>query len=332
MATGVQQSWSTTAASNATADTAINWREGQAASTVNNSAREMMAAVKRLALDLSGSIVTGGTKTAYTVTTNEGFAALANGLTFRARMNVASGSAPTINVDGLGAKAINVAIGKAPSIGKLLKDAVYQFTYKSTDDVWPVSGVGERNVGDIVWSGADAAPALCVLAYGQAISRTDYPALYEVYGTTYGVGDGSTTFNVPDVRGRVIAGQDDMGGVSADRLTNQSGGVEGDTLGAVGGSETHALTSGQNGTHSHSVSGNTGGTSSTFTYSANSANWGGGSNLTITNVAATGLGSTITSPSHTHSISLTSAESGSGTAHNNVQPTIILNAYVYAGA
>lgn len=331
MATGVQQSWSTTAASNATADTAINWREGQAASTVNNSAREMMAAVKRLTLDLSGSLLTTGSKTAFAVTTNEGFAALANGLTFRARMHVASGSAPTINVDGLGAKAINQAIGIVPSVGKLLKDAVYQFTYKSTDDVWIVSGVGERNVGDIVWSGAASAPSLCVLACGQAISRTTYPALYEIFGTTYGTGDGSTTFNVPDIRGRVIAGQDDMGGSSADRLTGASGGVDGDTLGAVGGAETHALTSAQNGTHSHAVTGTTGGTSTTFSYSANSANWSGGSNSTITALSPSS-GTLLTQTSHTHSISLTSAESGSGTAHNNVQPTIILNAYVYAGA
>lgn len=332
MATGIQQSWSTTAASNANADDAINLREGQAPSTVNNSVREMMAAIKRMAKDFSGQIVTAGSKAAFTVTTNEGFAALSDGLTFKARMHVASGSAPTLNVDSLGAKAIQVAVGVAPSVGKLVKGTIYQFTYYSASTVWLVSGVGEHNVGDLITHGGATAPPLCLLAYGQAVSRTDYPALFEVYGTTHGAGDGSTTFNLPDHRGRVTAGRDDMGGSSADRLTNASGGVDGDTLGAVGGAETHSLTSAQNGTHSHSVSGTTGGTSATFTYSANSANWGGGSNLTITNLHASSLGSTITTPSHTHSINLTSAESGSGTAHNNVQPTIIQNVYVYAGA
>jgi microcystin-dependent protein len=58
-------------------------------------------------------------------------------------------------------------------------------------------------------------------------------------------GDGSTTCNIPDCRGRVIAGKDDMGGTSANRLTNQSGGLNGDTLGAMGGSETHTLTEAQ---------------------------------------------------------------------------------------
>lgn len=332
MVAGVQNAFSTDAASNGTADTSINAAEGMAPSQINNAIRAFMAAVKKHSLDMSGKLVTGGTKTAFTATTNEVLTSFVDGHTFKARMHVASGSAPTLAVDGLAAKAIQVAIGAAPSIGKLVKDAVYQFTYRGTDDVWLVSGVGDRNVGDVVITGAAAAPPLCLLAYGQAISRTAYPALFEVYSTTYGTGDGSTTFNLPDLRGRVVAGQDDMGGSSANRLTGASGSLDGDVLGAVGGEETHALTTTELAEHDHAVTGNTGGTSATFTYSANSANWAGGSNLTITNLQASGLGSTITTPAHTHSINLTSAKTGSGTAHNNVQPTIVLNAYVYAGA
>jgi microcystin-dependent protein len=58
----------------------------------------------------------------------------------------------------------------------------------------------------------------------------------------HGQGDGSTTFNVPDDRGRVNPGRDNMGGTSANRLTAQTGGIEGDNLGAVGGAETATLT------------------------------------------------------------------------------------------
>lgn len=54
---------------------------------------------------------------------------------------------------------------------------------------------------------------------GQAISRTTYANLFAAIGTNYGAGDGSTTFNVPDYRGRVSAGRDDMGGTNAQRLT-----------------------------------------------------------------------------------------------------------------
>ena len=86
-----------------------------------------------------------------------------------------------------------------------------------------------------------SAPTGWLLCYGQAISRTTYSDLYAVVGTTYGAGDGATTFNLPDLRGRVVAGKDDMGGVSADRLTNQTGGLDGDGLGNAGGTETHTL-------------------------------------------------------------------------------------------
>jgi microcystin-dependent protein len=91
------------------------------------------------------------------------------------------------------------------------------------------------------YAGATA-PVGYLLCYGQAISRTTYLDLFVAIGTLFGVGDGSTTFNLPDLRGRTIAGQDDMGGTSANRLTGLSGGVDGDVLGAVGGGETHTHT------------------------------------------------------------------------------------------
>tara|TARA_A100000171_G_scaffold29402_1_gene27558 strand:- start:183 stop:1409 length:1227 start_codon:yes stop_codon:yes gene_type:complete len=152
------------------------------------------------------------------------------------------------------------------------------------------------------YAGASA-PSGWLLCYGQAISRTTYADLFTAIGTVYGVGDGSSTFNVPDLRGRVVAGQDDMGGSSANRLTNQTGGLNGDTLGDTGGSETHTLTEAQLPAHSHgNVVTNVGATSST--------NTGDG----INRIRLTGI---------TQSKSATST--GSGDAHNNVQPTIILN-------
>lgn len=138
-------------------------------------------------------------------------------------------------------------------------------------------------------------PSGWLFCYGQAISRTTYAALFAALGTTYGSGNGSTTFNVPDLRGRVIAGQDDMGGTSANRLTGLTGGVNGDNLGATGGAETHTLTEAQMPAHTHGIA-------TTNTYS------GGGSRV------GPGAGTSATSTS-----------TGGGGAHNNVQPTIILN-------
>jgi len=165
------------------------------------------------------------------------------------------------------------------------------------------------------------APSGWLFCYGQDVSRTTYADLFTAIGTTYGTGDGSSTFTLPDLRGRTIAGQDDMGGASADRLTNQSGGLDGDTLGATGGAETHTLTEAQLASHKHfgfaettiDIDGPPGNlTNSTQVAEANNSFGGGDEKYAM---GSTGTAATV---------GLTSA-TGSGTAHNNVQPTIILN-------
>jgi microcystin-dependent protein len=149
-----------------------------------------------------------------------------------------------------------------------------------------------------------AAPSGWLLAYGQDVSRTTYSGLFSAIGTTYGSGDGSTTFTLPDLRGRTVAGQDNMGGTSADRLTNQTGGLNGDTLGATGGSETHTLTEAELAAHSHSLGENGRVQVGNDNGVAYSGSWSSGSGGLIT---------------------YSTEDTGSDTAHNNVQPTIILN-------
>lgn len=108
MSTGVI-TWSQTAASNSTADTNVNWAEGQAPSSVNDSARAMMASVAKWRDDMNGlSLTTGGTSTAYTLTSNQVFASLSamNGAHIKFILHTTNGAAPTLNVDGLGAKSL----------------------------------------------------------------------------------------------------------------------------------------------------------------------------------------------------------------------------------
>lgn len=87
---------------------------------------------------------------------------------------------------------------------------------------------------------------------GLAYSRITYAALFGAIGTVFGVGDGSTTFNVPDLRGRFPLGKDDMGGSTAGRVTSVSlNGANALILGAAGGEETHVLTVAELATHDH---------------------------------------------------------------------------------
>ena len=90
------------------------------------------------------------------------------------------------------------------------------------------------------------APDGWLLCYGQAISRTVYSDLFIALSTTYGAGDGSTTFALPDLRGRAIAGMDNMGGTDAGRLDVAN------TAGSVTGSQYVTLTSAQSGIPAHS--------------------------------------------------------------------------------
>lgn len=214
-------------------------------------------------------------------------------------------------------------------------------------------------------------PAGWLLCAGQAVSRTDFAGLFTAIGTTYGVGDGSTTLNLPDLRGRVVAGRDDMGGTAANRLTSGGSGITGTTLGAAGGAQTHALSQAempshshtqqgsfvsgnQSADHTHTFSGTTGGMNANVSHTHTSFDAyrtpvntrvgggtlsGGTDSTTFTDTARTTTAANVDhgheysgttsgmSASHTHTttISGVTTSTGSDGAHQNTQPTIILN-------
>src|SRR4051812_46392282 len=126
--------WSKTAASNATADSTVNWAEGQSPSSVNDSGRAMMASTAAYRDDTNGSLTTGGTSTAYTLTTNQVFSSLTvlNGQEIAFTMNATSGATPTLAVDGLTAKVIRNATGVALPTGALLSGSVYRVKYDNS--------------------------------------------------------------------------------------------------------------------------------------------------------------------------------------------------------
>ena len=127
------------------------------------------------------------------------------------------------------------------------------FDKANSANVVAVSAFNAANTGTpagvIMPYAGSSEPSGWLFCSGNAISRSTYSGLFSAIGTTYGPGDTSTTFNLPDLRGRVIAGRDDMGGTTALRVTNSgsnaNSGIAGTTLGANGGTQTHILTTAQ---------------------------------------------------------------------------------------
>lgn len=175
----------------------------------------------------------------------------------------------------------------------------------ATGPTGPEGPVGP--VGCIVPYGGSTAPSKWLLCYGQNVSRSTYSALFTALSTTYGVGDGSTTFGLPDLRGRVAVGKDNMGGSSANRFVNI---VSGGTLGASGGADRHQLVTSEIPPHSHS-------------FSLNLYATGGSSNPVIQGGWAYSFWNTISGGSTT--------ATGGGGHHSNTQPSIVLNYIIYAG-
>lgn len=146
---------------------------------------------------------------------------------------------------------------------------------------------------------------------GQAVSRSTYADLFAVIGTAAGAGDGSTTFNLPDYRGRIGAGRDNMNGSSAGRLNTLSS----TTLGASGGSQTHTLTEAELAAHDHEITDPGHTHTSQQPSGSSSASTGGVFIFNDTNAASTSSATT----------GIEVDDAGGGDPHNNVQPTIICN-------
>ena len=167
--------------------------------------------------------------------------------------------------------------------------------------------LGDIPVGAQIPFGGGSVPNGWLLCDGSAVSRTTYADLFAVIGTSYGAGDGSKTFNLPDKRGRVSVGKN-------------SSDTDFATIGKDGGaktvkletthmpSHTHTGTTSENGSHTHSYNG---------WWTFQQGYYDGAIARTRQSDAAQ------TDPfnaagNHTHTF--TTAATGGGTAHNNLQP------------
>lgn len=178
-----------------------------------------------------------------------------------------------------------------------LQGGVVQLYYRSSAGiVYPMTSTsgGQANIvqtGTIIAVGnaVDADGVTYVQCDGRAISRVNYTALFGAIGTLWGIGDGSTTFNVPELRGRTVIGRGTGPGLGA-RATGQ-----------LGGEESHALTIPEMPAHTHTV------------------NIKGGA-------ATAGIAGAMGSSAIDNSFTTSSV--GNSNAHNNMQPFGVINWWI----
>ena len=182
-------------------------------------------------------------------------------------------------------------------------------------------------VGTIInYAGATAPTSKWSLCTGAAISRTTYSALYAAIGTTYGAGDGSTTFNIPDAQGRVLASPD-----------NGTGRLNSWALGASGGEANHTLTTAEIPSHNHTA-GDTGHSHGVndpgHSHSVSGVGYSTSGSAFLGQYPGLGIGTVGTSVSgsnisiQTGYANIVIGYTGGGGSHNVVQPTLVTNCLI----
>lgn len=191
--------------------------------------------------------------------------------------------------DATGAVVATKSVPSGDVVGTTDKQTLYDKTL--VDPIF--SGEAMIPLGAVVPFAGRVSPEGWLICDGSAVSRTLYANLFAVIGTTYGSGNGSTTFNLPDMKGRIPVARD-------------AAQTEFDVLGETGGAKTHTLTTAEMPAHEHDGD-------------------GGFETLRIATTGATlGIGAgTNVAPIYNETI-------GGGGAHNNLQPYITLNYIIKA--
>ena len=158
-------------------------------------------------------------------------------------------------------------------------------------------------IGSVLEFAGSSAPTGFLLCDGTAINRITYADLFAIISTTYGVGDGSTTFNLPNIKGKTVVGRD-------------AGQTEFDVLGETGGAKTHTLITAELPAHNHTINdpGHT-----------HSAYYNAGATTVPAEMINGNNGALSSFIINSNTTGITINNTGSGTAHNNLQPYIVMN-------
>lgn len=167
-------------------------------------------------------------------------------------------------------------------------------------------------IGSIMQYAGSTAPTNWLLCDGDAVSRSTYADLFTALGTTYGSGNGSTTFNVPNLKGRAPVGRD-------------SGQTEFDSLGETGGAKTHTLTTSELAAHNHGVT-DPGHAHDLVTVGPGTA----GTANVLEDRALRDFYEQRGGLVYSNTTGISIQNAGGGGAHNNLQPYLVLNYIIRA--
>lgn len=234
--------WDLVASNNESSDELINWTEGQRPSSINNSARAMMKRIREYLTDTGGSLqgtVTNKDEdktTQIRITTQTGYKAYSNDLFFRFQATDKNVGSASLSVDNLSDRPVVKSSEEGNSLlsgGEIQAHCIYEIVYRDSDlgqgqGYWfllnptptapPV--VKEEQLfpaGTIAAFGMQALPRGWLTCDGRAVSRVTYKGLLDAIGLTWGIGDGATTFNIPDLRGMFLRGFDAGRGIDRNR-------------------------------------------------------------------------------------------------------------------
>ncbi|UGA46671.1 tail fiber protein [Bradyrhizobium quebecense] len=323
--------WSRTAGANATADSTCPFPEGMAPSALNDGTRGMMAAAAKYRDDMAGAIITTGTQNAYAVSSYQGFDSFAHmdGVAIAFTPHATNGATVTLNVDALGAKPLRTSPGSELLQGVLIQGTPYVALYNNTDGAFYLRGFMGNPYNIPLAAGMDywgfSAPnSAFAFPIGQAVSRTTYASLFSLVGTTFGGGDGSTTFNLPDKRGRASVAADAGAGRISGAGFNSVG------ISGVGGLESVTLTATQIPVITSVNPSAIGVNVTTNQKVVNGVNQGsaaaGGTQVTAADPGSGGALSQVAASGNLApgAVAVTSNNTG-GSSHLNVQPSIVCN-------
>lgn len=277
-------SWTTSAAGNNSASP-DGFPEGMNPSGVNDSAREVMSAVRRWYVDAEwinwGDTLVRQTNNSFLVSRTA-----TDVYTAGRRLKLYDSTTIYGNVISSSPSGANtiVTVSSSNLSSSLSSGAVGILNPQFSSDPLFTPGL-------IFPYGGSTVPAGWLACDGSAVSRTTYAALFAAIGTTWGVGDGATTFNVPDLRGRTLIGSGTGSGLTARTVGTQNIGEE-----------THILTTNEMPAHNHPTTRGNGGTSNGAYFSYN-----GSTGTQTTDSATTAMQNT-----------------GGGAAHNVMQPSAVV--------